>query len=240
MTEATLDSSRHDEWERLNAFVDGEMPADERERLRTRARLDPLFAVQVAGLRHLKADLRAGGRRSRMARRTQVAIAVAATCLASIVLGAAWIGRGSVSGMRADPTLAVATLADILAGGSNGEAPQAVSLAVFDLSPAGFRLLSVVAPAGVGPILVYEGLHGCRIGLMTGAAAPTPQRLAARDMEARTWVAGTRRFTLVANRMDPDRFAHMADGLELLTRGGDADQVVMAFRLSNQGRRCVG
>lgn len=231
-----------DEWQRLNAFVDGEASEDERDRLRQRIRVDPLFAVQVVGLRQLKADLRAGAK-SRAPHHRPYSIAAAAAAAAAILLGigTAWFSGRVGLGERGSTADVVAELgaALVFTNDRAGSAPGAYTVPALDLKPAGFNLVSsVTSPTSHAPMLVYEGAHGCRVGL-TVAVLPQGSTHTG-DAAARTWVIDGRTFTLVTRAMDTERFSHLAAAVEMLIRDGDDERVALAFQRSTQGRTCLG
>lgn len=244
MKEATLGQSDDEEWQRLNAFVDGEISDDERRHLRERLRVDPLFAVQVVGLRQLKADLRTSVRRRSSRYRWPTIVATAAAGVLLTVGIARFsdstdpVGAGSTADVVSDLSTALAAADDRVSFTTR----SANVLPTLDLERAGFKLISFVpSPRTGAPILIYEGAHGCRVGLAVAAGGTSlPELVERRDLAARTWAVDGRSFTLFTRSMGPERFSHLVDAVELLTRGGNEDRVALAFRLSSQGRSCLG
>lgn len=209
-------------WDRLNAFVDGELPRDEQAAMEERSTRDPLLGLQIAGLRQLKREVR----RARHSHRP-----LAATTAVSLLFGAGLAGYLLAAGTGRDRS-SLRTLAELAEAGP----PAGSGLAVPDLGSAGLRLVSAVAgvggPGGVG--LVYQGPFGCRVALAIVRADGS----SATAGGGRTWRAGDRRYVLVAPRMDLVRFAKLAAAVEDLTRGIDGPATRVALSESSTGTAC--
>ena len=218
-------------WDRLNAYVDGELPRDEQAAMEERAARDPLLGLQIAGLRQLKREVR----RARHSRRP-----LAAAIAVSLLFGAGLTGYLLASGAGRDRS-SLTTLAELAEASPKANSARS-GLAVPDLGSAGFRLVSAIAgvggPDGVG--LVYQGPFGCRVALaiVDADADADADGSSLRAGGGRTWKAGDRRYVLVAPRMDLVRFAKLAAAVEDLTRGIEGPDTRIALNESSTGTAC--
>lgn len=229
------------EWERLNAYVDGEASPEEREAMREKARRDPLVMLQIEGLRRLKRDIRSTGQRSSRPLPVRAALAVLTVLVAATVGAAIGIygsGQGQFGGVSPDDPsdpLAGALLATVPAE-SRSEGTRAE---IPDLGPAGFRLMTVLAGMGRKgwTAFIYQGPHGCRVGLATLIRGAAPR--SALGGGTRTWNVNDRAFVLLAPNMDRERFERLADAVEILSRSGESPATRVALSEVATGRPCL-
>lgn len=218
-------------WDRLNAYVDGELPPDERSAMEERSARDPLLGLQIAGLRQLKREVRTASR-SRRSSRSLVA-ATAAVLLLGTGLAGYLLGAGA-----GHDRISLTQLADLVDASATRSAGQnGFAAAVPDLEAAGFRLVSAVAGinGSDGFALVYQGPLGCRVGLAVLGSGGSPTQ----GGGGRVWTVGGRSYVLLAPRMDPGRFARLAAAVEDLTRGIDGSATRVALGESSTGRACL-
>ena len=240
------------EWDELNAFVDGELPADQAAILRARAGSDPLFALQVAGLRQLKVETRGAGRiRGRAGRNRRTMIV--RTAVAVLVVACVGIGAFALWPSASQPD-AIAVLVARYATAleperPRGSPPRAIDrnatgfVPVLDLGPAGLTLTQVLAGdrAHPDPLLIYRGLHGCHVGFtIFGRDFPPDSAPIRNGMNVATWSLEGRLFALLARGMDETRFRRLAEAVESLSRGASQDSINVALRRSADGAACTG
>ncbi|HET7408726.1 MAG TPA: hypothetical protein VFJ13_00865, partial [Paracoccaceae bacterium] len=85
-----------------------------------------------------------------------------------------------------------------------------------DLSASNLRLFATRRAAGAAVGYHYRGPNGCRVTLVIGAALELPDAALARQ-----WPVGEQNAVLIADGMDPRRFAAVAAYAEAATRGPD-------------------
>lgn len=226
------------EWERLSAYVDGELPADEAAEIAARLVLDRELAAQVAALTRLKAEVKSAfappplpvdapaRHRPVSGGRLQWIAAVAAVAALAFVL---WPGTGSgpVPANWLEP--AIERHAEWRATVGRGDridvsaASPAFGLhdlgrnaQVLDFSDAGLQVsrIEFVRQNGLAAALHvgYVGSRGCRlslwIGRATGAIEPMAGRFGGIDVVA--WRVDDLAYALLASGMDEERFQLIA------------------------------
>ncbi len=223
-------------WQKLNAYVDGELSAKEKAAVAEDIAADPDLARGVAVLHAVKAELadfqveQAQHRRRAGVLPRRLAPYLTAACLLLLVAG------GVVYGQRFDAPVPGPLLAEHLAWASAETAvpatqPEAgIARAFFgpqlpSLEPFGLRLdvAGLVSLSGEGEALHagYVGRRGCRVSLFlvpkdeAGIAADFPPHVLHAEGEAGRW-----HYYLLAQDMDAARFAlidrAMAEQLRLL------------------------
>lgn len=223
------------DWALLNAYADGELPPEEAEPLAARLAADPGLAAELERLRGLKrglSALRPG--RSRGRRHAVPSVALAASVAGLLLLGWAMQDR--------DPPLPEAATVAALHGAFSAEHYDVADVALpgegHGVAFAGVRApdisssnLTLVAHRRVGAegreglAWHYRGQRGCRITLVAGALAAE----ASAFVLARRWTVRGTPVALVAEGMDGDRFAAIAEFAESRTREtGDADALRVA------------
>lgn len=240
------------DWQRLNAYIDGELgPAEAAEVAATLAR-QPDLAARVASLSRLKAATGALTEDEelpplpRRRRPLPLAGALAATVAALVVL-ALWLWPASAPPSAAWLDRAVAAHNDWLAAVSTKEAmaslPTAVAQAgtdgIPDLSEAHLTLVYVRFLPEQGREhalqLGYVGIHGCRVSLWISAAVAglneQPAAVQAKGVEGYAWLKDDTGYAFLALGMDPERLRLLAEAVARITQQGhgvdDASRVAL-------------
>jgi anti-sigma factor RsiW len=232
------------DWERLNAYVDGELPPDEAATIAEAVARDPALARQVAALSALKAgvndaappypgrlQLRPGPPR-RLRRRVAV-LAVAALLLVLLGVGG-WLAelhrappgielagelhREWVSARSQTPPGTAATTLQVgLEALRFAYVPDLTQVALeFD----GVRRIEARGSRGLH--VGYLGPKGCAVSLVVferpGSREQPLTSLASGPLRAWSWTTGGASFFLLAPTMDPTRLASIAKVVQRLTR----------------------
>jgi anti-sigma factor RsiW len=239
-------------WERLNAYVDGELgPAEAAEVAAAIAR-DRELAARVASLTRLKAvasslppqqdpppvpRLRPPARRRNLLLPTAAALVLA---LLAAIAGWSWLPGPQ----QPDRWLAQAAAAH--QAWIDGETPSgapAEALAALasgnlvhvpDLSDAHLALVQLSAQPEAGSVFLgYRGIHGCQVGLWIGSAppdlGPQPLAVASGDIAGYAWRLGETGYALLSHGMDPDRLKLLAETVATIISRDDAlDQDIRA------------
>ena len=216
-------------WQRLNAYVDGELSAREKAAVAEEIAGDPSLARAVALLQGIKAELsefpgsaparRRGGRFS-----LPFVPWLSAACLALLVAGGA-ILASQLTAPETSPLLAQhQEWADTAQPGGAPAPYTGVAKAFFApqlplLEPFGLRLdragLVLLADGEEALHAGYVGQRGCRISLFLLPPDSTSDHLAlpAEILQA-SGQAGAWRYRLLAQDMDSARFALIAAALD--------------------------
>jgi anti-sigma factor RsiW len=239
-------------WERLNAYVDGELgPAEAAEVAAAIAR-DRELAARVASLTRLKAVasslppqhvpppaplLRAPTRRRNLM--LPAAAALVLLILAAIA-GWSWLpGPHQANRWLAQAAAAHQAWIDGTAP-SRAPAQALAALAsgklvhIPDLSDAHLSLVQLSAQPDAGSVFLgYRGIHGCQVGLWIGSAPPDldpqPLAVASGDIAGYAWRFGETGYALLAQGMDPDRLKLLAEAVAKIVSRDDAlDQEIRA------------
>lgn len=250
------------DWQRLNAYVDGELdPAAAAEVAASIAR-SPDLAARVATLSRLKAaavELEPGAepptpRLRRWTPRRLAAMVAAAAVVVAIGLGAALrLAPDRASGTAWLEGAVVAHAAWLDQKATDGPAPAAVALGhgVPDLTDARLTLDRVTVSDGspgrppAGTFAGYRGSRGCRVGLWIADAAEglgeAPSPIATAGLEGYAWRAGAIGYALVARGMDKARLAALADAVSRIThRQQRLDEALRtALRDTSAGTPCL-
>jgi anti-sigma factor RsiW len=227
-----------DLWQRLNAYVDGELDPQARAEIAAEIARDRQLAAAAATLARLKAatgeafgdapEIGVGAPAPRPPRRAVTALA--ATAAAVVAFAAVWLGSGP--NVPATLDLAVARHAAWVAGEAPASveplaAPLLVGLAQLgrpaelpDLRDSGLQIARISAldtdrgPAGLH--VAYLGSRGCRISLFVVKAEPehVPLRLQVGGLEVARWTVDDLAYTLLASGMPEARFALIAASAE--------------------------
>jgi anti-sigma factor RsiW len=220
-------------WEELNAYVDGELAAEEAARVARAVADNPALAEQVARLTRLKALVDADAadmpeiriapmavRRRLGAAAAGLAAIAAAALLALYALPGNEVDAGTERALAAHEAWAefgAGQSANGVSAASYLAASQALGprLYIPDLSAARLRVVRVssVAARGGNPAAVhvgYAGTRGCRISLWVAPAGPRiPETPTARGDGSNTvfsWRVGSLGYTMIASGMDAERF----------------------------------
>jgi hypothetical protein len=231
------------EWEKLNAYVDGELdPAGAAEVAAAIAR-EPSLARSVATLSRLKATIGdlapavtvAPPRQIRpWAHACMVMVAVVALLVTTIGNPQRLLPSDVESGWISP---AIAAQRAWIGGASSAERSESVriglsageTMRVPDLSAARLKLVHVSLGPEVGRatglFLGYRGIHGCRVGLWIGnvpaGIAENAHPVAARELSAYAWRVGKMGYVLLAHGMDRQRLGLLAQSVAYITKDGD-------------------
>ena len=217
-------------WQRLNAYVDGELSAREKAAVAEEIAGDPSLAHAVAILQSLKAELSEfpGSAPARRRRGGRFALPVVpwltAACLALLVAGGAMLAS-QLTAPETSPLLAQHQEWADTARPGGAPAPEiGVAKAFFapqlpSLEPFGLRLdragLVSLADGEEALHAGYVGQRGCRISLflLPPDSASDHLGLPAEILQA-SGQAGSWRYRLLAQDMDSARFALIAAALD--------------------------
>lgn len=212
----------HDVTERLNALIDGELPADEQAVLADRIAATPDLAQSYATLARLKAcvvqsAVEADVSGIEVPRKPSRFLPFGAAAAAALTLTVATILAMPVRDKTAAP---VADLTSLVTLASLPAVPV-----IPDLANAGLNLVGgEIERVGATPVMVatYRGSRGCRLELrihpITVAVAPTA------GTTRSAWSAGELAYELVAFGMPEGRFAAVAAAAQAATRAGQVPQ----------------
>lgn len=232
-------------WERLNAYVDGELSPAEAAEIAAAVARDAELAGRVATLTRLKAttsDLAPQHKAppiprlpSRRPRRYALPLSAA---LALLLVAAAAIGLWRPWLQPADAWLAEAAASHRawIESGEDGDAAApgkvlaALKTANFgdipDLTDAHLSLVRIAAGPKTGSVFLgYRGIHGCRVGLWIGAPPPDlgarPESVASGDVAGYAWRLDDTGYALLARGMDPGRLKQLAEAVAEITGQGN-------------------
>jgi anti-sigma factor RsiW len=236
-------------WERLNAYVDGELSPTEAAEVAAAVARDAELAGRVATLTRLKAATSSLAPEHQAPppprlpahRPRSYALPLVASLMLLIVAAAAVWSWGSDS-RPANAWLAQAAASHrawIETAGA-GETPSKVLAAlqagdivdVPDLTDAHLSLVHAAAePKAGGIFLGYRGIHGCRVGLWIGAPSSDLgvqlKPVASDDIAGYAWRLGDTGYALLARGMDPSRLKQLADAVAKITgQGNRLDQEI--------------
>lgn len=237
------------DWTLLNAYADGELEPAEMEMFSARLRQEPGLAAELHRILALKTGLAGlhatAGRSSGCApasRRRAATIALAASLLIACLIGLSVSDRSTTAdGGQTDIVLAlhsefsrISYPAAIAAGAPAGDIEPP------DLSGSNLRIVDSrrgASPAAGAVGYHYRGPRGCRVTLVVGSSLQLPAQAAL----ARRWTVGDRTLVLIADGMDPQRFAAIAAYAESATRNahpGDDLRLALEERTA-AARPCV-
>ncbi len=228
------------ELEHLNALADGELGGHDAAMLKQRLRAEPHLQAAYDDIRQVKRKLgslsyeRAGRNPDRRAKRVlfrwqSLAIGASVAALAAFVV----LLSGEFASRTDTPQGAVAWHAHLSAKEyvvRQEEGPLFVSLGqtsdvpVPDLSASRLFLVDLKilgdVPENRRAVAHYRGLRGCRLTMWYGSAGSDPVQWATAggNTALRQWRVGDGTYALIANGMDRQRFAAIADYVEVLTR----------------------
>ena len=230
-----MDEKRQEEQEQLNAFIDGELDVEARAAVTARAARDAAYARELAALSQLKAatvdsvpvpDLSLPPVPGR--RRRHVAMAIAASLVLFVAVGAGWTvfkEQSTIAGDFAlDPAAEIHRTWIPQVSGTTPKAtahPVSATLnpSIPDLSANGLDLRYIGADktriSKDTLVLGYLGSRGCRLTVLVNRAEKTPAvkivNIEAGPIFASYWRAGPLRYTLLAEGMAQARFRLIAN-----------------------------
>ncbi len=234
------------DWERVNAYSDGEMAPRDRQAFETRLKSEPDLAAALACVREVSRSLAALHPESAApaSRRTRHTSSLwqssrwkwgAGGVLAASIAGFAYLALPS------SPSGAMKIHAEFLdqtfALGTSGAHTTVALRGLPDLSAANLTFVAS-RETGIGTAAHYSGQRGCRL---TFFALSGPIELPADgQMEGHQWNFGERYFAVLAVGMDREKFAAIAGYLEEETRRQTRPSTVLALREATQkASRCT-
>lgn len=259
-------STGPDRWQKLNAYVDGELDAQEKAEIAAEIARDRGLAAAAATLTQLKAAtgqafadapaIAVSAAPAGMMRRAAALIATAA----AVGAAAAAIWLMAAPSVPPSLDLAVSRHAAWVAGETLPTEPMAAPLLVGlarldrpvelpDLRDAGLEIVRIAAlddPSGpAGLHVAYLGSRGCRVSLIVAKADPegAPLHVQIGGMEIVRWTADELAYTLLASGMPRERFALIASSAEQAVRQHrpPAEPVRKALRRERDGSApCAG
>ncbi|QDI82391.1 anti-sigma factor [Methylorubrum populi] len=236
-------------WETLNAYVDGELDAQDRHAVAETLARDPVLSARVATLTRLKQGVKQGVTAAAVPpRRAPIARAsLGWVCAAALVVlvGTGWLALSSRA--PTDPARAAFT-AWSAAGAPPNDVRPAGGLNGFplDLEAAGFRLIYVSEGNGsAGWLAGYEGRHGCRLAIWSGPSRGQAGREIAQGsggLRVARWDSEGRHYVLLSKTVPAERFALLAEAAVLLTEPNKTDRLRLALdrATSLSERPCTG
>ena len=205
------------DWEALSALADGELDPGAAEALRARIAREPALAEALAAIEGLRRDVRrwTGAPVRRPAFRTrEIAASVALLAGGALAASVAWIAMLPVGAPPAPAMQAEAT----------APVPEVLrTMPLLDLSDDGLHLVAMTAAGGVA-VRDYAGPNGCRIRHEMTLGPPEPSAFDLR----RDWTVDGVHHALVADGMNPRRFAALADYAEARTGAWAASDLRLA------------
>ncbi len=225
------------DWDLLSAYADEALDAETRRRLERRLAQEPELAAELERIRRSKSILRTmqpvpGPMRARFATSPgSVRIAASFAALFCIVAIAVWLagptGREETArtdwhGDFAGRTYVIrpGTGLTLTAGSGHGfsQAPDlsASRLVLVDVRVSGQGADETIA-------LHYRGYRGCRLTLVS-EPLEAPTNTGTGHALVQAWETPYRRFSLIADTMDPDRFQAIADYAESQIRTLEAKE----------------
>lgn len=259
-------SAERDDWQSLNAYVDGELSPEEAAAVARRAARDPEAASRIAALSALRAALRASVEApppldlARVSRPRAGAMWAAACALLAVLTGVAiglmvtgtapdeleiahdmhrqWIAENDPR-PEAEPARTLQTSLAHL-----GLASHVPDLSSVDLAFAHIRALPVESKRR-GLHVGYLGNRGCMMSLVIvenpGGTASARRERPHGDGTAYIWQVGEYSYVLLADRMDPLRLMRIAAIVERMTRRSmqpGAGERLALRESRNQARPC--
>lgn len=207
--------------ERLNALIDGELPADEQAALADRIAATPDLAQSYATLARLKACVVQSAAETDVSgievpRRPSRLLPFGAAAAAALALAIATI----LAMPARDKIAAVADLSSLVTLASLPAMPV-----IPDLANAGLNLVGgEIERVGTTPVMVaaYRGPRGCRLELRIHPATIVVPPTAGTTRSA--WTTGELAYELVAFGMPEGRFAAVVVAAQAATRAGQVPQ----------------
>ena len=230
-----------DDWDLLNAYADGELDRVTAKAIAARLANEPALQATHERILTIKASLRQmhpvpgstkPTSRSTKARRRVLAAAVTLLVVVGAVASGIFLRQGAERNLSiaelhrqfSDRSYVIdtSTRVDVSAGTTIG------SLSAPDLSPSNLTLVDVeVMRSGVHERIAmhYRGRRGCRVTLVADAlaVAATPD-LSIMGLSYQ-WQTSRVRFYLVADGMDPARFAAIAAFAEATSHQADDEDM---------------
>ena len=257
-----MDDRRQQEFEQLNAFIDGELGVEDRAAVTARVARDPAYARELAALNQLKVAMvesvptpYISVPREPVRRRRFAAMAIAASLLLAVAAGITWtVKDGSqpqMDGFVLDRAVALhRSWLPQKPGQTVESAAHQVSAMLHPYVPAlsanGLNLAYAGAGKAAGAkdtlLVGYIGSRGCRLTLLVngvdGERTEPPRNIETENVLAAIWQAGELRYTLLAEGMAKPRFRLISEtvrrsSLERLPFDNEARTALAQSRASN-------
>lgn len=235
-----INDPTRDVTERLNALIDGELPADEQAALADRIAATPDLAQSYATLARLKACVVQSAAETDVSgidvpRKPSRLLPFGAAAAAALALAVATILTMPARDRTAAP---VADLTPLVTLASLPSTPV-----IPDLANAGLNLVGgEIERVGTTPVMVaaYRGPRGCRLELRIHPTAIAVPPTAGTIRIA--WSAGELAYELVAFGMPEGRFAAVAAAAQAATRAGQVphDAGARLREASLKAPPCIG
>ncbi len=220
--------------ELVSAFHDGELEPGEARRFRARLESEPELRAALEEIRETSSALRRLRPKTGLPRTVEAGArrpwhALAASLAAAAIL-AAVLFQGLAPGEPRTPLDWHEAFAAKRYETGDGAGPVPVSKWIGlqpDLSAANLRLVDMAGDAERSLYFHYAGVNNCRLTFGAHAVAPEPAR--PRDgLLAEAWSDGEMHYTLIAVRMDRNRFDAVARLLRERTRIEQASDGTLA------------
>ncbi|MGF1592548.1 MAG: anti-sigma factor family protein [Kiloniellaceae bacterium] len=254
-------------FELLNAYVDGELAADDAAFVARRAAEDPRIARRLAALQELRAGV-AGlaadvvmlpecgtAAPARHPLRRRLGALSAAAALLAVMLGTGWWALEQDAPQQAQGEAALVQLVErhSLWRRSAGEhrmpadvaAPRTTAL----MAATGLRLVHeetlVLTDGTAVRHSGYLGANGCRLSLFElphtrpDSATGMLEVSQRDDLLTAIWQGRDRRYVMVARNMDNVRFATIASSIKAATEAVPADEADLIAALEGARQRCL-
>lgn len=222
------------EWQNLHAYADGELPDDVARALESRLAADPDLQSELAGIREVKrklarlrpysAEIAAPPARASVSPKKAAAIAAAfmvaavlSTLFGVFMLGSErtnWVEYAQALHAKQSHQAYVVEARYVAQTVSSG---HALEFRAPDLTASRLYLVDIATPRWNDRETIamhYRGVHGCRLTIVAVQASDgdngIPDTSASGNL-IRTWSHGGFVFAVIANGMDPNRFAAVAD-----------------------------
>lgn len=232
-------------WETLNAYVDGELDAQDRRAVAETLARDPVLAARVATLTRLKQGVKASVVPPRRAPVARATLEWACAAALVVLVGTGWLALSSRP--PADPARAAFTAWGAAGSPANDVRPAGGPNGFpLDLGAAGFRLVYLSPDDGsAGRLAGYEGRHGCRLAVWSGPSRGQAGREIAQGsggLRVARWDSGERRYVLLSEMVPAERFALLAEAAVLLTEPNKTDRLRLALdrAIGLSERPCTG
>lgn len=235
-----IDDTQRDATERLNALIDGELPADEQAAMADRIAAAPDLAQAYATLARLKACVIQSADEADvsgidMPRKPGRLLPLGAAAAAAATL---LIATYFALPQREKSAAPMADIASLVTLASLPAAPV-----IPDLANAGLNLVGgEIERIGTTAVMVaaYRGPRGCRLELRVHPAAIDLPATAGTIRSA--WIAGDLAYELVAFGMPDGRFAAVVAAAQAATRAGQVphDAGVRLREASLKAPPCLG
>jgi hypothetical protein len=223
-----------DDWDSLNAYSDGELPAAEAHLLETRLQTEPalqnaLEQIQGVGsaLKALRPEAGSAPAQSRKSMWSYRYIAIAASiALVLVFAGQSFWGHKTI---LSPSDLHQAFLQQSFNVSQADIQRVNITSDVPDLATANLALVADVTEGNATRALHYAGRNGCRLTL-TIAKVDLPNVKATPELLLASWSVTSVHYTLLATGMDGNRFAAITEFVRVYSEQQNRPATIMAMR----------